>query len=96
MPREYLAHVDVVRLFFATERPKVWDMGALFSIRVEFCISRHARGGFDVDNLLKTVLDAGNDLLWNDDRQVVEAHIRKHHRVPDDAVGTTLQVGPVG
>lgn len=26
----------------------------------------------DLDNLLKTVLDAGNEWLWNDDSQIVE------------------------
>lgn len=30
----------------------------------------------DVDNLLKTVLDAGTGVLWKDDRQVVESYQR--------------------
>lgn len=31
----------------------------------------------DADNILKAVGDAGNGVLWNDDRQVVEAHVVK-------------------
>jgi Holliday junction resolvase RusA-like endonuclease len=31
----------------------------------------------DIDNLLKTIMDAGNEVLWKDDSQVVELHARK-------------------
>lgn len=31
----------------------------------------------DIDNLLKTVLDALNGILFNDDRQIVEVHMQK-------------------
>lgn len=31
----------------------------------------------DVDNLVKTVMDALNELAWNDDKQVVELSARK-------------------
>ena len=30
----------------------------------------------DLDNYLKTILDAGNKTLWNDDRQIVKASIQ--------------------
>jgi len=33
--------------------------------------------GDDIDNLVKSVLDALNDVLWADDRQVVEIRARK-------------------
>lgn len=32
----------------------------------------------DVDNLQKAVLDAGNGLIWADDRQITELHGYKH------------------
>lgn len=31
----------------------------------------------DADNIAKAVGDAGNGVLWNDDRQVVDIHVRK-------------------
>ena len=35
--------------------------------------SEKSRGDFD--NLAKLVCDAGNMVLWQDDRQIVEAHV---------------------
>ena len=32
----------------------------------------------DVDNLVKAVLDACNNILWLDDRQITELHVFKH------------------
>lgn len=34
----------------------------------------------DVDNVLKLVMDALNGVAWKDDKQVTEAHIKKHRR----------------
>ncbi|HAR6121593.1 TPA: RusA family crossover junction endodeoxyribonuclease [Staphylococcus pseudintermedius] len=37
----------------------------------------------DLDNLLKTVLDAGNQKLWKDDNQIVELHsLKKYNEIP--------------
>lgn len=35
----------------------------------------------DLDNVLKALLDACNGVLWGDDKQVVEAHIRKRYGI---------------
>jgi Holliday junction resolvase RusA-like endonuclease len=32
----------------------------------------------DIDNLVKAVFDAGNEILWLDDSQIVELHAYKH------------------
>ena len=31
----------------------------------------------DIDNLLKFVMDAGNGVLWNDDRQIHQVQMKK-------------------
>ena len=33
----------------------------------------------DLDNLVKSVLDALNDVAWHDDAQIVELHVSKHY-----------------
>jgi Holliday junction resolvase RusA-like endonuclease len=97
MPREYTQHVDVLALSLLAHRPRPWDRAALFSVTCEFSLSRRqGRSANDIDNLLKTVLDAGTGVLWNDDRQIVECYLRKHERVVDSQVGIELRVSPIG
>lgn len=33
----------------------------------------------DVDNILKSLFDSCNKILWHDDSQVIEAYIKKHY-----------------
>lgn len=41
------------------------------------CPERWSMSQKDADNILKAVGDAGNGVLWNDDRQVVNASVQK-------------------
>lgn len=36
----------------------------------------------DLDNTIKTLADAGNGVLWEDDAQIVELNVRKTYGVP--------------
>lgn len=97
MPREYKEHVHVTQLALLVARPRPWDRAAKFSVMAEFYLSvGQARSANDIDNLLKTVLDAGTNVLWNDDRQVVECYLRKYERTVPDRVGVELRVTPIG
>lgn len=56
---------------------KSWPLDApAFAIAVDVYTSagRGTRG--DIDNHLKLAMDAGNGVLWDDDRDVVDAHPR--------------------
>ena len=46
----------------------------------------------DLDNLLKAVLDAGNGILWKDDRQIVEANAFKRKPTEGEPEFVELQV----
>lgn len=48
---------------------------------VELIFYRPTRAAVDVDNLTKTILDAGKNVLWRDDDQVVGLHVRKFRGV---------------
>lgn len=59
-----------------------WQMRAQYAgkpiagaVGVQMRFYRGDRYGVDYDNLAKRVGDAGNQILWRDDRQIVEAHI---------------------
>jgi len=32
----------------------------------------------DIDNYLKTIMDAGNKILWKDDKQIIDAKVERH------------------
>ena len=56
--------------------PRLRPATGLVSVSVECWFKGKPR--VDVDNLLKLVLDGFNRVVWVDDSQVVEAHVRKH------------------
>lgn len=55
--------------------PSEPDADSSYGVRVAF--ARATRQRTDVDNVLKTVLDAATGIVWRDDSQVLEATIRK-------------------
>jgi Holliday junction resolvase RusA-like endonuclease len=62
--------------FFMRSQPR-WrvDGASSFVVTMGFhCATRHRR---DIDNLVKTVLDGFNGVVWKDDAQVMEIAARK-------------------
>lgn len=49
-----------------------WPLGEAYRVTMRFY--RAERRG-DIDNLFKSVSDAANGVLWEDDRQIREAHV---------------------
>lgn len=47
----------------------------------------------DIDNFVKLVLDAGNTIVWDDDRQVVELHVQVVRA--SSSPGTSIEVDTV-
>lgn len=62
---------------------------ARYRVEMDFVLRRD---GADVDNLTKTVLDAGNKLLWSDDRRVDEIVARKRHAAKGEQPSTRVVV----
>ena len=59
--------------------PKKWPMNAQYAVALDFYRRRKVDATPDLDNLIKSVLDACNGVLWNDDSQVVRfERIQKH------------------
>ena len=73
MSRDYqqkVGKVMLARRAMARFKPFLKDVGVMLL----FCgVDRR----MDLDNLVKNFLDAGNGVLWGDDRQVVELYARK-------------------
>lgn len=46
----------------------------------------------DIDNLLKLVLDAGNGIVWADDKQVEELVVHLRRGVPDPGMAVAVAV----
>ncbi|MGV3095528.1 RusA family crossover junction endodeoxyribonuclease [Staphylococcus borealis] len=89
MPTSYTKHKDFIReqmpnvllngelkvtLSFYFEPPKSWS-----NRKRLLAIGQYKRTKPDIDNLIKTVLDAANDHLWKDDNQIVEIHSFKQY-----------------
>lgn len=72
--------------------PKGVDGEREFSVHAVFRTSTKRR--CDLDNLLKTVLDAGNGVVWSDDSQVVEARCRIVRGCPDASTYIAISEEP--
>jgi crossover junction endodeoxyribonuclease RusA len=59
-------------------------------VRVTLRWYRSRRAG-DLDNRAKVALDALNNVLWLDDKQVVELHLYRYDRPGDGALYVTVE-----
>lgn len=58
----------------AVTRRKGWDVASFYAVTLEVCFPDARKR--DLDNVIKSVLDSGNGILWSDDARVVEIHAR--------------------
>lgn len=69
------------------------DSESSFSVDIEFIISNYKNGKprkFDLDNGVKTVLDALNGVVWGDDNQVTSVKASKNSSV--ERSGTQISI----
>lgn len=86
-PLESSLYIDIE---FSFSPPKSWSKKRQISaIKGEI---RHTSKP-DIDNLAKALLDACNGLLWLDDSQITDAHIRKRYA---EKPGITIKLFEVG
>jgi Holliday junction resolvase RusA-like endonuclease len=72
--RDYEAHVATIALA-TRSREASWGLFGLYGVTIDV----YRRGGRgDADNYAKAVLDACNGVLWKDDGQVRDLHVRVH------------------
>lgn len=82
-PNETVRFENAVRSQIQIRRPETYQSGALV-VWIDFLIvppkktlRRHPSVRPDIDNYTKAVCDAANGILWKDDGQIVELHVRK-------------------
>jgi Holliday junction resolvase RusA-like endonuclease len=75
MDRDYVKCRDGLGLAMRCARPRGWPLDASYALSVSAFCPKSTAG--DVDKLLATVMDAGNGVLWQDDRQVTSSLINK-------------------
>jgi crossover junction endodeoxyribonuclease RusA len=73
--REYERRVKVWAFRAAYMHDEGWPMDAAY--RVEVVLYMPDKRTRDGDNVLKSIQDGANGVLWRDDRQVVETTVRK-------------------
>ncbi len=79
-PKETAAYEKHVAIHAIAARCKVhrwpWqDKSVVFEIKID--VFRNGRG--DWDNYAKAITDACNGVLWQDDRQIVDARVTLHN-----------------
>ena len=77
-PAHYRRCLDDLSFLLRAKRPTGWDLERTYAIAGVVYCDKTTEG--DVDNLVGTIMDAGNDILWLDDRQVAFAPVLKHVR----------------
>lgn len=76
-PKEQRAYQQAIQwsAIAAIKSRSRWDLAARFAVEIDVYSARRAG---DLDNFSKNVCDAGNGVLWGDDRQIDELTIRRH------------------
>jgi Holliday junction resolvase RusA-like endonuclease len=69
LPRPYLAYRDLVAMHLRAAYRGDPELGP---IRLVLGFYRSTKRKADVDNLAKTILDAGTAIVWGDDSQILE------------------------
>lgn len=82
MPREYVAYRGIVRLAAQAHVPARWPLDAEYEVILEYSLGSRRSGypstaTLDVDNILGTVMDALERVVWSNDRQVVSARVER-------------------
>jgi Holliday junction resolvase RusA-like endonuclease len=97
MPKEYTDCVNQIGLLMRSKMPIDWDIFAAQKITAGFYLEDPTQG--DIDQLLGTVMDAGNKLIWYDDRQISDVFITRHILNPPKRmaiVGVHQMLPPTG
>lgn len=91
-----LAERDVKTCLLGLRMPKIFGP---VSVSIEFYLHRpkNCRRTFptvrpDLDNLAKLYLDAGNAILWHDDKDIIDLHISKRYGVEPKIVIRYYQI----
>lgn len=79
LPRPYVAYRDLVAMHFRAAYRGEPELGP---VRLVLGFYRSTRRRADVDNLAKTIMDAGTEIVWHDDSQVLELHAQISYRKP--------------
>ena len=75
MAVKYTSYKEVLGWAFKEKMGRKKPMKGALLMTLDFY--RRTRHRVDIDNLEKTVLDAGNGVAWLDDSQIIDLHSRK-------------------
>ena len=75
MPARYIAYKEALAWAFKAKMGRRKPMRGPIILVLDFY--RKNRTRVDLDNLEKTVLDAGGGVVWEDDSQIIDLHSRK-------------------
>ncbi|OFM14794.1 Holliday junction resolvase [Staphylococcus sp. HMSC059E03] len=88
MPKAMLENNLIVTIEFLFNPPQSWSNKKRLAM-----IGQYKRTKPDIDNLIKTVLDAANKHLWKDDNQIVEVRSFKKYADESKIVMSVTEVG---
>lgn len=83
---------NLVVLAAVAARPDGWDRSRRFFLSLEF--ANATRGRIDASNVTKQVEDALNGILWDDDSQIDELHVKRLWTHDDPGLRVTVFVLP--
>lgn len=90
MPRHYVSCKKGCALVMQTHKPPGWNLASEYELVATIFTEREKTG--DVDQLIGTIMDAGEGIFWDNDRRVYKASVIRKKASVGETPGASVLI----